>query len=160
MTTFDFIVVGSGATGSMAAQTLVESGASVLMLDGGIADERYAGTIPHETFVDLRHTDDEQHRYLLGEHFESAAYATLGAGAQLTPPRRFIVERVAELLPTHAAAFAPVESLALGGLASGWGLLCGVYSDAELARASLPIADMRDAYQTVADRIGLSGAAD
>jgi hypothetical protein len=34
-----------------------------------------------------------------------------------------------------------------------------VYSDAELEQASLPIAAMRDAYQVVADRIGISGGA-
>jgi hypothetical protein len=161
MITFDTIVVGSGATGAMAAQTLVEAGATVLVLDGGIRDTRYASLVPPEkSFVEIRRTDDEQHRYLLGDEFESAIYRKLGAGAQLTPPRRYIVERVNELLPAHAEGFAPVESLAFGGLAGGWGLLCGVYSGAELARASLPEAAMREAYQTVADRIGICGAAD
>lgn len=159
MTQFDFVVVGSGATGVMAAQTLAEGGATVLVIDGGQTGDRYEKLVPDADFVTLRETDDEQYRYFLGERFESAAYRSVGAGAQLTPPRRFIVDGVDELLKTHAPTFAPIESLAVGGLASGWGLLCGVYSDAELSQASLPIGDMRSAYQTVADRIGISGAA-
>lgn len=157
---FDFIVVGSGATGSMAAKTLVDGGARVLMLDGGIADERAEQLVPSKSFVTIRRTETDQSRYFLGEAFESAAYRNLGVGAQLTPPRRFIVDRVGEFLKLRADAFTPLESLALGGLASGWGLMCGVYSDPELERAGLPGAEMRDAYQVVADRIGLCGAAD
>lgn len=161
MTTFDFIVAGSGATGSMAAQTLVEKGARVLMLDGGRHDDRYAALIPPDkTFTEIRRSDLEQYRYFLGDDFASAAYCEVGTGAQLTPPRRFIVDCVDEMLKTRATSFSPCESLARGGLASGWGLLCGVYSSAELGRAALPIGEMCDAYQTVADRIGVSGAAD
>jgi hypothetical protein len=157
---FDCIVVGSGASGAMAAQTLIEGGARVAMLDAGLRDDRYARLIPEKTFVDIRRTEPEQYRYLLGERFESAAFRRVGAGAQLTPPRRFIVERVDELLRLRAGDFAPLESLAFGGLAAGWGLMCGVYSGSELERASLPEAPMRAAYQTVADRIGICGSGD
>lgn len=160
MSDFDCIVVGSGASGVTAAQTLVERGARVLMLDAGFYDERYAQMIPRKTFVEIRRTEPDQYRYLLGERFESAAYRTVSTGAQLTPPRRFIVDRVAELLPVRNETFEPLESLALGGLAAGWGLMCGVYSDAEMNLASLPTSAMRAAYQTVCDRIGISGAAD
>ncbi len=160
MTEFDFIVVGSGATGSTAAQTLVAGGARVLMLDAGRRDDRLSKLVPAKSFVEIRRSEQEQYRYLLGEHFESAAFRKIGAGAQLTPPRRFIVDRVDELLKVRSENFAPLESLALGGLASGWGLMCGVYSDAELERASLPVDELRAAYQVVADRIGISGAAD
>lgn len=159
MTQFDFIVVGSGATGAMAAQTLAESGASVLILDAGKHDDRYAKLIPSKTFVEIRREENDQYRYFLGDDFESAAYRKLTAGAQLTPPRRYIVDAVQGFLKVHSNSFVPVESLALGGLASGWGLNCGVYSDAELRQASLPVDEMREAYQIVADRIGISGNA-
>ena len=160
MTDFDFIVVGSGATGTTAAQTLVAGGARVLMLDAGRRDSGLSKLIPAKSFVEIRRTEEEQFRYFLGEHFESAAFRKLGVGAQLTPPRRFIVDRVDELLPVRSATFAPLESLALGGLTGGWGLMCSVYSDAELNRASLPIGATRAAYQVVCDRIGISGAGD
>jgi choline dehydrogenase-like flavoprotein len=160
MTTYDFIVVGSGATGSMAAKTLVDAGATVLMLDGGYRDDRYEALIPPENFTDIRHTDPSQHRYFLGDDFESAQYAELTAGAQLTPPRQFVVAEVARLLKIRSNGFTPVESLALGGLGGAWGLHCCVFSDPELERASLPRDEMHAAYQVVADRIGISAASD
>jgi choline dehydrogenase-like flavoprotein len=159
MTTFDTIVVGSGATGAMAAQTLVEGGGSVLMLDAGLRDDRYAPLIPPKNFVDIRREEHDQYRYFLGDELDAARFRKLGAGAQLTPPRRYVAERVDEFAPLRSSNFTPVESLALGGLGAAWGLLCGAYSDAELERASLPVAPMRAAYQIVADRIGISGAA-
>jgi FAD binding domain len=154
------IVVGSGAAGSMAAQTLVERGANVLMLDGGQRDERYAALVPEMPFVEIRRRDPEQHRFFLGDEFESVRFDELTTGVQLTPPRRFIIAQAERLLPRDAPDFVPMESLAYGGLGSGWGLHCGVYSSAELALASLPAGEMRDAYQVVADRIGISGSAD
>jgi hypothetical protein len=160
MTVYDFIVVGSGATGSMAAQTLVESGASVLMLDGGQRDKTYAQLIPLKEFVEIRRTEKAQHRYFLGDEFESAGFGSTATGAQLTPPRRFIVANVDRFLPLESATFAPMESLALGGLGSGWGLGCNVFSDAELRLASLPPPAMRDAYRVVASRVGISAADD
>ncbi|MBV8491687.1 MAG: hypothetical protein JO199_14270 [Candidatus Eremiobacteraeota bacterium] len=158
MTGFDAIVVGSGATGAMAAQTLVERGARVLTIDAGRQEDRYR--VPDANFVELRRGDPEQFRYFLGDDLDAAHVRSVGAGAQLTPPRRYVVEGVEEFAPLRARNFAAVESLALGGLGSAWGLLSAVYSDAELTRASLPVASMRDAYQVVADRIGLSGADD
>jgi choline dehydrogenase-like flavoprotein len=156
----EFIVVGSGASGATAATTLIENGARVLMLDGGQRDERYAGLIPEQSFVALRTSDEEQHRYLLGEHFESIATAGVMTGAQLTPPRRFIVAEVNRFLPVSSNNFAPLESLALGGLGSGWGLGCCVFSRGELTKAGLPVEAMRGAYQAVGDRIGISGTED
>jgi GMC oxidoreductase len=160
MIVYDFAVVGSGATGAMAAQTLVESGANVLMLDGGQRDEKYAKLIPSKGFVEIRRTETAQHRYFLGDEFESAGFGSTATGAQLTPPRRFIVANVERFLPLQSKTFAPMESLALGGLGSGWGLGCNVFSDAELQLASLSAPAMRDAYRTVAARVGISAADD
>jgi hypothetical protein len=156
----DVVVVGSGACGSMAAQTLVESGRTVLMLDGGRRDARWASIVPDAPFVKLRTTDPEQHRYFLGDDFESLANVTVKTGAQLTPPRRYLVRDVDRYLKVRAPDFSPLESLATGGLAAGWGLGSAVFSQEELELASLPAGEMREAYEVVADRIGLSGADD
>jgi choline dehydrogenase-like flavoprotein len=144
----------------MAAQTLVDGGARVLMLDGGRRDRPGTAPDPDKSFVELRRGDAEQYRYLLGDDLESAGYRRLSAGAQLTPPRQFVVAEVERFLQVRSTNFATIESLALGGLGSAWGLNCGVFSDAELELASLPASAMGDAYQTVADRIGISGLAD
>lgn len=160
MTPAEYVVVGSGATGATAAQTLVEGGARVLMLDGGQFDAHYAGLIPRKPFAEIRRTEPDQYRYFLGDDFEGISPDRVATGAQLTPPRQFIINEVARFLPVDSAEFSPLESLALGGLGSGWGLGCCVFSPAELAKTGLRTDLMRDAYQTVASRIGLSGAAD
>ena len=153
----EYIVVGSGCSGAMAAQTLAEAGVRVLMLDGGQRDLHYAPMMPTEDFVTVRTTDPDQHRYLLGDAFEAIPFGDVGTGAQLTPPRQFIVQKVAEFLPVRSTTFFPLESLALGGLGSGWGLGCCVFSDRELQLAGLAEPAMKAAYALVADRIGISG---
>jgi len=160
MSVHDFIVVGSGATGSMAAQTLAERGARVLMLDGGQRDDKYAALTPRANFVDIRKKCEEQHRFLLGDAFESVPRGGIRAGAQLTPSRQVILREVDRFLPYTSDGFAPMESLAFGGLGAGWGLGCCVFSDFELRAAGLKPSEMRGAYQTAASRIGISGTSD
>lgn len=159
MTHCDFLVVGSGPSGSTAAQTLVQGGARVLMLDGGVTDERYTDLIPDRSFFAIRREDPGQHRYLLGDEFESLG-PKARVGAQLTPPRRHIVKDVDRFLPIESDSFFPMQSLALGGLGAGWGLGCCVFSARELVKAGLDPNGMRQAYQVVADRIGISGTRD
>ena len=155
-----YIVVGSGCTGAMAAQTLVEAGVKVLMLDAGITDDTYTKLIPEKDFTAFRQTDENQSHYLLGKKFESISWDKIGRGSQLTPPRKFMVTEVEKFLDIFSKTFFPVESLAYGGLGNGWGLGSCVFSDAELNAAGLNPAKMKAAYQTVADRIGISGGQD
>jgi hypothetical protein len=156
----DFIVVGSGNSGAMAALTLIEGGASVTMVDVGRTDTRYSSLIPETDFTTLRSTDEDQHRYLLGDAFEGILSSAGSTGAQLTPPRKFVAELVDRFLPLRSDSFHPLESLAYGGLGAAWGAGCCVYSSSELAEAGLDPERMAPAYQLVADRIGLSGSAD
>jgi hypothetical protein len=156
----DFIIVGSGTTGAMAAQTLLEGGATVTMLDVGRVDTTYRDLIPDADFVTIRRGDPKQHRYLLGDAFEGIPGTTISTGAQLTPPRAHVGELVARFLPILSETFHPQESLAYGGLGNAWGAGACVYSDSELAEAGLDPERMRPAYQAVADRIGISGAQD
>lgn len=156
----DWIVVGSGCTGAMAAQTLVEAGARTTMLDVGYTDRRYAGLIPDKDFVSIRKTEPDQHRYFLGDEFEGIPLANAKAGAQLTPPRRFIVAQVEKYLRFESSAFRALESLAYGGLGNGWGAGCCVYSRAEMGLVGLDASGMGEAYRTVSGRIGISGMKD
>ena len=156
----DFIVVGSGITGVQAAQTLVESGARVVMLDGGAAANPSLEPPAGQSFLALRETDGEQHRYFLGDRMEAIATPAGRPGSQLTPPRRFIMDGVDRWLRTRSDSFAAMESLAQGGLGNAWGVGCYWFSDDDLERAGLPPAEIRDGYQTVADRIGIQGVDD
>ena len=156
----DYIVVGSGATGAQAAHTLVEHGAKVAMLDVGHREEKYKGLIPDQDFTTLRQQDGNQHRYFVGDKFEGVSWGKVKVGAQLTPSRQFIIRDVERLIPLVSATFTPMESLAYGGLGNGWGLGCFVFSDPELDRAGLDRSEMKEAYETVSQRIGISAVRD
>jgi hypothetical protein len=155
-----YIVVGSGCTGATTAQTLVEAGVNVLMLDAGNTDDTYEKLIPEKDFTTIRQTEENQSDYLLGKKFESISWANIGSGSQLTPPRKYMVKEVEKFLEIASQTFFPVESLAYGGLGNGWGLGSCVFSDKEAEAAGLDAQKMKAAYQTVANRIGISGAQD
>jgi hypothetical protein len=156
----DFIVVGSGNTGAMAAQTLIEGGATVTMLDVGRTDTKYSALVPDTDFSTLRATDPVQHRYLLGDDFEGIPSSTITKGAQLTPPRKFVTELVDRYLPLDSDTFHAQESLGYGGLGAAWGAGCCVYSEPELLAAGMDPGRMAQAYNIVASRIGISGEDD
>lgn len=160
MTLPDFLVVGSGCTGAIAAQTLAEAGHSVLIIDGGQSDKGEADKIPRENFIHLRRNDDAQADYFLGSKFESIPSGKTTSGAQLTPARNFLTRETEKYLPLISEQFSAIESLAIGGLGGGWGLGSCVFSDAELQLCGLDALQMKSAYQVVADRIGLSGEKD
>ena len=153
-TLHDIVIVGSGPSGVMCAQTLVEAGKNVLMLDAGFTSNE--NTFNSGNFTAIRQTKSEQYKIWLGENFESTKPATQGSIGQLTPGRMHIVKDSDKLLPIVSQNFFPVQSLAHEGLGAAWGLGCHSFSDAELKRAGLPVGEMRMAYQVVADRIGIS----
>lgn len=157
---FDFIVVGSGPSGAMAAQTLVEAGRQVAMIDVGVKGRDYESMLPPGGYLDVRRSDADQHRYLLGDAFESVEWDDVKVGAQLTPARKHLPELTQEYAPLISETFAPMESLAYGGLGAGWGLGTYVYSDDELDQTGLDAAAMEVGYQVVCDRIGISAAVD
>lgn len=159
-TMHDYIVVGSGCSGAMAAQTLVEKGLEVTMLDVGIGQEKPGADIPEEDFLTLRKTDVEQYRYLIGEDASGVGWGKVGKGEQITPPRKHIMQDTERYIPVDSDSFSPLESLGYGGLGIGWGLQCWEYSKSDLKRTGLDPARMAAAYQKVADRIGISAADD
>lgn len=156
----DAIVVGSGASATSAAFPLVEAGLRVLMLDVGRADAHYAALIPDAPFSELRRTDPDQHRYFLGDSFEGVPFGGTRVGAQLTPPRSFIVKDADVLTPLETSTFSKFESLALGGLAAGWGAVAVQFDDRDLAGFPIRLRDLAPHYERVSTRVGISGARD
>ncbi|MEO6463700.1 MAG: GMC oxidoreductase [Candidatus Eisenbacteria bacterium] len=153
----EHVVVGSGISGAAAARALIEGGARVLMLDGGLRDETYAPLVPADDWLTLRASDPEQHRYFLGDRFEGVPW---GAAAHtLTPPRGHVARDTERLLPL-AGEFARLESLAYGGLGAAWGAGCAVFTPAELAAAGFDSAEIGPAYEEVGRRIGLAAEPD
>lgn len=160
MKQFDYVVIGSGCSGAMAAQTLVEAGKKVTMLDVGVTRDPEAVNIPNKDFLHLRKTDKRQGSYLIGKHAEGVMWGDVGKGEQITPPRKHITKLVDELIPVDSTSFSPLESLAYGGLGAGWGLQCWEYSEFDIQKAGLPYGDMVRAYDIVGDRIGISATKD
>ena len=150
----DYIVVGSGMTGAHAAQTLVDAGCKVLMLDVGFRDSNYSQIIPDNDFISIRENDKSQHRYFLGDDFEGIPWGDVHHA--LTPPRQYIAKDVEKWLPFESKTFFPIESLSYGGRGSGWGAGCSVYPDWELKEIGLARPEIMDAYEVIAGRIGVS----
>lgn len=153
----DVLVIGSGAGAVNAAVPLVEAGLNVVMADVGERDRVYTGLIPAEDFVTLRQTDRAQHRYLLGDDFEGIPLGPVRVGAQLTPPRQYLLRRVGELLPVRGGEFQAFQSLALGGLAAGWGAAVPPYTDGDMAGWPIGRGDLEAHYRRVAERVGVCG---
>jgi hypothetical protein len=140
----------------MCAQTLTEAGRKTLLIDAGFIDETNNSVPDKADFLELRMNGGDQQHIFLGQQFEGIDWGPAKAGSQLTPARKFVIERVSELLPFKTNGFYPCESLAYGGLGAAWGLGCFKFSPAELAKANLPVDAIDRAYQVVAERIGVS----
>lgn len=160
MKTFDYIVVGSGCSGAMAAQTLVEAGKQVVMLDVGETNPTYETLVPNKSYLDLRKSDPHQYKYLIGDEAEGVVAGDAGKGAQVTPTRSHMLRNTSRLIPLNSDTFSPLESLGYGGLGIGWGLQCWEFSRKELAAAGLDTKRMLQAYETVSKRVGISGTND
>jgi hypothetical protein len=153
---FDCIVIGSGPSGAMCAQTLTEAGRKTLLLDAGITGSSNSPLPENADFLQIRTNSAHQEEIFLGKQFEGIDWGPAKAGSQLTPARKFVIEKVNELLPLDTNGFYPCESLAYGGLGAAWGLGCFKFSPAELEKADLPVDAINRAYQVVAERIGIS----
>ncbi len=158
--TYDYIVVGSGATGAIAAYSLVEAGVNVAVLDVGTEDEVYQNTIPNKDFITIRKEEQDQQTFFLGKQFEGIPWETTKVGSQLTPPRNFLTQLSETFIPFQSDSFKPMESMAKGGLGGGWGLGCCVFSKPELQAIGLQESEMLKAYEAVAGHIGISAVKD
>jgi len=150
------VVVGSGPSGVHFAETALERGHEVVMLDVG--RERPAPVAPGVPFDRIAETLADPVRYLLGERFEGVILPSAGKEYYGLPPSKsYVLDE-----PAHVAAdgFHPLLSFARGGLAEAW--TGGVYpfNDEELREFPIGATDLAPCYDEVARRIGISGEAD
>jgi GMC oxidoreductase len=158
--THDVIVVGSGASAVNAAVPLIDAGRSVTMLDVGNRDETYAPLVPEGSLSELRRTDPDQHRYLLGENFEGIELTKIGNTPQLTPPRAYVSRDAERLQPLTSSTFFPLQSLAEGGLGGAWGAGSPPFVEPDLEGFPIGYSDLVPHYEAVARRIGVNGSRD
>ncbi len=156
MQKIDYIVVGSGCCGAIAAKTLVEANASVLMLDVGITNtEEWSSE--NNDFIKLRTQSafQKQIDMWLGKTFQALKIPNPKKPLHLTPSRHFVTHKNDILSTIVSQTFFPVESFALGGLGNAWGLGSYVFSDQELSQCRLPISEMKKSYEKILKYIGV-----
>jgi choline dehydrogenase-like flavoprotein len=153
----DVIVIGSGPGGVHAAYPLSQAGLNVVMLDFGNTDKKYRQLVPSRDFTTIRNTDNEQHRYFLGDNYEGILLGNVRVGTKLTPPRLHVIADAAERMPVDSDLFVAHESLALGGLAAGWGAGVMPFHKKDFDGMPISLEELEPHYKAVSERIGVSG---
>ncbi len=154
---FDVIVVGSGPAGVSAALPLVESGLSVLMVDGG----RQANiSSPTQPFLTARVENADQWKWMVGEDFHALQKQDAVSPKLRVPVHGYVFEEFEVANRIESQGFVAVGSLATGGLSNAWG--CGVarLSAPELSEFPFHVSDIERSYEAIASRIGISGRQD
>jgi choline dehydrogenase-like flavoprotein len=152
------IVVGSGPSGVHLAQTLLERGRAVTMLDVG--HERPAAPLPAADFDSLKTDLADPVGYFLGAEGQGIAFPQRDARYFIHPPSKEYVFAARRGFVAQTTNFEPAISFAAGGLAEAW--TAGVYAlnDAELAEFPFDSTALATHYATVARRIGITAQRD
>lgn len=157
----DVLIIGSGPAGAHAAQALVESGVTVLMLDGGNDAPKALAETPDRNFADIRKNDTHQYRWFLGDDLSGIPIEGLTGGlggGQVSGNRSYVVRGADHALPLALKNCQVIQSLAKGGLGAAWGAACAILDEGELFTLGLDAAEMQTHYDAVIERIGVSGA--
>ena len=125
------VVVGSGASGMHFAQSALEAGRRVTMLDVGRS--RPEPVLPDADFGALKSTLDDPIRHFLGEDYGSLICRGHSGEYYGFPPSKRYVFEGSDSYPHKSSGFAPLLSFASGGLAEAWTGGCYPFTDAELA---------------------------
>ena len=152
------VVVGSGASGVHFAQTALEAGRKVVMLDVGW--QRSQAVRPDADLATLKAELDDPADYFLGRDWESLILPGNDGEYYGFPPSKSYVFRELESFAHRSNGFAPLFSFAAGGLAEVWTGGSYPLNDAELADFPFGYAELEPFYSEIAQRVGISGAAD
>lgn len=150
------VIVGAGASAVHAAQTALEAGRRVVMLDvGGVGAPPVR---PGASLNDLKRELADPVAYFLGEDFSSLVLPSHGSEYYGLPPSKDYVFGGGLDREVEARGFAPLWSGAAGGLGQAWTSGCYPFSDGELEAFPFGWPDIEPAYSEVARRIGVSGS--
>jgi choline dehydrogenase-like flavoprotein len=157
---FDVLVIGSGPSGSHAAQEAVAAGYKVALLDVGYTDAKLQERIPHKSFSEIRSSDPNQALYFLGDDPATVLQNQDRAGAHLTPGRQHMIRNMDSLFPIESDSFLPLQATGSGGLGISWGANCFAFEDFELRKLGIPPDEIKPFYAKAALEVGVSGKLD
>lgn len=152
------IVVGSGASGVHFAQSALENGWRVTMLDVGRTAP--AAELPEASFAGLKREHADPASYFLGSKFEGALFPGAKGEYYGFPPHKGYIFAPLAKLSLRSRGFDPLLSFARGGLAQAWTGGSFPFTAAEMADFPFEHASFARYYGLVAGRIGISGAVD
>ena len=151
-------VVGSGASAVHFAETALENGWRVRMLDVGRA--RPEPTMPDASFLKVIDAHEDASRYFLGDNFQATKMpGPAGEYYGFPPHREYIFEGVPQVR-MQSRGFEPLQSFAQGGLAEAWTGGSFPFTEAEVEDFPFEYESLRRHYDTVAERIGVMGLDD
>ena len=151
-------VVGSGPSGVHFARIALARGQRVTMLDVG--RDKPASQRPDAGFGGLKRELDDPSSWFLGEDFSSFIPPSNDRVYYGFPPSKSYVFEGQGGFPWRGSGFAPLLSLAAGGLAEAWTGGCYAYNEGELEGWPIGWDDLAPWYDDVAREIGIVGADD
>lgn len=152
------LIVGSGASGVHFAQTALEHGAQVTMLDVGRVAP--APVLPDASFARFKREHADPASYFLGKKFEGVLFPGAKGEYYGFPPHKGFIFAPLERFRMRASGFDPLTSFARGGLAEAWTGGSFPFNARELVDFPLGPEGLLANYGRVAARIGISGADD
>ncbi|MET0386616.1 MAG: GMC oxidoreductase [Polyangiales bacterium] len=150
------VIIGSGATAVHFAQTALELGRKVVMLDVGFT--KPAPTLPAASLNQLKTDLADPVQYFLGDDYEALILPDDSSEYYGFPPSKNYVFRELPGYAIEAKGFSPLLSFATGGLAQAWTGGCYPFIDAELEAFPFGWDELEPSYSEVARRIGVTGS--
>jgi choline dehydrogenase-like flavoprotein len=152
------VVVGSGPSGVHFAETLLELGHRVTLVDVGRT--KPSPVAPEADFDGLKETLGDPAEYFLGADGRGIVFPDGRDRYFSQPPSKDYVFARHDELPVDARNFEPVTSFAAGGLSEAWTAGSYALNDAELADFPFDPRALDAHYTTVARRIGIAARRD
>ena len=151
-------VVGSGASALHFAQTALERGHEVTLLDVGRPKPQ--PVLPDAGFRELKRELDDPAAYFLGDDYSGMLWPGAKGEYYGFPPHKQVIFEGHDRFRTAPRGFEPLSSFAQGGLAEAWTGGSFPFNDGELADWPIGYAELEPYYARVAGRIGVAGADD
>ena len=152
------LVVGSGPSGVHFAQTALQKGYQVTMLDVG--HDAPPPVMVTAGFDALKEQLDDPVEYFLGPSYDSVVLPGVDKEFYGFPPSKSYVFQAPPGFGYSADGFEPLFSFARGGLAEAWTAGCYPFNAAELLDFPFSYPALAPYYGEVARRIGVTGESD